>query len=1081
MRRIAFVPVMLVFTWFAGTAWAQQNQPPLPQPRLATVFPPGGKAGTTIEVTFSGTDVEEPQALLFSHAGIKAEPIIPPLPPPPKVDPKKKPAKPPEPPKPLPITKFKVTIAADAPLGLHDVRLVNKWGVSNPRPFSVGTLNEADEKEPNNDVAQTQKVEINSVVNGVVNSPTDVDYYMFSGKKGQRVLLNVAATSIDSRAKPALEVYNAAGDRILFTRNYRDYDALGDATLPADGEYWIRLFNFTHTIGGSEHYYRLTLTTGPWIDAVVPPMVEPGKTTPVTVYGRNLPGGQLDPTANLDGRPLEKLSVSITAPSDPAAQQRVEFSGRRDPLVSSLDGFEYRFRGPNGVSNPYLITFARGPVAAENEANDKPESAPALTLPCEIAGRLEKRGDRDWYLLTVKKGDVFTIELFADRLGSAGDFFYMLKQADPKAGAMTEQEDTNDSLHPFQFFTRTFDPQPYRFEAQQDGKYWLMVSSRDVGTTFGPQSIYRLRITPPQPDFRLIVMPSSDNRPDAAVLRTGGEQLYDVFAWRQDGFVGPITVTVEGLPAGVTCTPQSFGATQKQAAFVLSAAANAAVATSAITVKGTAVVNGKTVVREARPATISWQTQQANAPTLSRLDRQLVLAVREKAPFRLTPEVQQIAVKQGDKAQIKLKLARLWPELKAVVNVQAVTITGNQPLVPGIVFNNNQPLAIAADKTEGTGTLTIAQNVAPGTYTFVLRGAAQFQYGKTPKDKKQNVGLVQPATPIMLTVVPRSLGKVSASLPNPNLKQGMTGELLVKVERQHSFAGEYKIKAVLPPNTQGVSVAEGVIAPGQVEVKLPVTIAKDAKPVNLQNIVVQSVALFDPKTPITDETKFSGLNIVPLAVGKFTASATKPIVKQGETGEVVVKVERQYGFNGEFKLKVVLPPNTQGVSIGDASIPQGRADIKLPVKVAKDAKPIVLQNVVIQAVAQFNPNIPIAHETMFGGLSIVPTSLAKLSVAPTKPNLKAGEQGELLVKVERLYGFSGEYKVKVVMPPNVKGVTIGEGVVPAGKNEVKLPVTVAKDAKPINLQNVVVQSVAQFDPKTPVMDETKFSGLNVVK
>src|SRR5207245_6760744 len=65
----------------AGTALAQ---PPLgnnlPNPRLMTVTPPGGKVGTTVEVTFVGTDLEETQSLLFSHLGIQAV-LIQPQPP----------------------------------------------------------------------------------------------------------------------------------------------------------------------------------------------------------------------------------------------------------------------------------------------------------------------------------------------------------------------------------------------------------------------------------------------------------------------------------------------------------------------------------------------------------------------------------------------------------------------------------------------------------------------------------------------------------------------------------------------------------------------------------------------------------------------------------------------------------------------------------------------------------------------------------------------------------------------------------------------------------------------------------------
>ena len=36
----------------------------------------------------------------------------------------------------------------------------------------------------------------------------------------------------------------------------------------------------------------MSITTAPWIDAVYPPLIEPGKSAKLTVYGRNLPGGE---------------------------------------------------------------------------------------------------------------------------------------------------------------------------------------------------------------------------------------------------------------------------------------------------------------------------------------------------------------------------------------------------------------------------------------------------------------------------------------------------------------------------------------------------------------------------------------------------------------------------------------------------------------------------------------------------------------------------------------------------------------------------------------------------------------------
>ncbi|MBI1830749.1 MAG: hypothetical protein HYR84_04780, partial [Planctomycetes bacterium] len=162
--------VALAFGWlaFLGTPAEAQivNGHQWPTPRLNVLTPTGGKIGSDFEMTFAGAECEEPTALIFSHPGLKGEPILLPLPP---VDPKAKDKK--EPVRP-PITKFKVAIDKSVPVGFYDVRLVNKNGVSNPRRFVVGDLTEVAEKEPNNDVEQAQKIEIGTTVTGAITAPT---------------------------------------------------------------------------------------------------------------------------------------------------------------------------------------------------------------------------------------------------------------------------------------------------------------------------------------------------------------------------------------------------------------------------------------------------------------------------------------------------------------------------------------------------------------------------------------------------------------------------------------------------------------------------------------------------------------------------------------------------------------------------------------------------------------------------------------------------------------------------------------------------------------------------------------------
>jgi len=48
----------------------------LPLARLSTVFPPGGRTGTTFEVTVTGADLDEANQLRFSHSNITAQPKV---------------------------------------------------------------------------------------------------------------------------------------------------------------------------------------------------------------------------------------------------------------------------------------------------------------------------------------------------------------------------------------------------------------------------------------------------------------------------------------------------------------------------------------------------------------------------------------------------------------------------------------------------------------------------------------------------------------------------------------------------------------------------------------------------------------------------------------------------------------------------------------------------------------------------------------------------------------------------------------------------------------------------------------------
>jgi hypothetical protein len=430
---------------------------------------------------------------------------------------------------------------------------------------------------------------------------------------------------------------------------------------------------------------------------------------------------------------------------------------------------------------------------------------------------------------------------------------------DEKGRELFESQDVNMNEYSRKFWARSDDPAPYRFVVPADGKYQLLVGSRTGDTLAGPRHYYRLRLTPERPDFELVAMAGDSMRPSGAGTLAGGNGSLTVVALREGGFTGDIAVTVEGLPPGVTCPPQSLGGGQRESRIALHADAAAKPWVGEIKVKGTATVRGQKVVREARPAGILWPVPpQQNVPTISRLERALFFAVGGgPAPWDLGLTLDKAVLTQGERGAIKLNLKRLWPDFKGALAVQAQ----NAELPRGLVVNNNQPLNVAAGKNDGSLNVVVTNQVPPGLYTVVLRCQAQVPYNRDPAAKqKPNVNVTQYSAPVTLTVLPKELARLSLSNQAPTVKAGAQAELIVRVNRLHNYDGEYKVEVILPPNTKGVEVAGAVIPAGKDEVKLVVKAQDGTMPGGRNNLVVRATGMAYGH-PVKQEAKFN-VNVV---------------------------------------------------------------------------------------------------------------------------------------------------------------------------------------------------------------------------
>jgi len=303
------------------------------------------------------------------------------------------------------------------------------------------------------------------------------------------------------------------------------------------------------------------------------------------------------------------------------------------------------------------------------------------------------------------------------------------------------------------------------------------------------------------------------------------------------------------LPAGVTMKPQWIPAGQKQATVVLSAGGDARPWTGAIRIVGTAVINGDKLVREVRSATMTYPVPQQNIPAVSRLDRSLVLAVRDKAPFNVALGKEQFVVAAGAKITIPVKVTRFSAAAKANLQLAALN------LPQGFTFPN---FPLPAGKDSGDATLNIPNGAKPGKYAIVLR--AQTGIPGKPNPPKGPRLLAQPSTPISIIVLPKQLAKLS--VPNTvKLNIGQKTMIPVTLARLFEFDGPFTVELILPPNTKGLQGSGAVrVAADQNEAKILLTADGDAPPGTRQNLVIRATGTFHG-TAIVQEAKFN-VNVV---------------------------------------------------------------------------------------------------------------------------------------------------------------------------------------------------------------------------
>ncbi|MBC7822010.1 MAG: PPC domain-containing protein [Planctomycetaceae bacterium] len=459
-------------------------------PNVTALFPAGCQVGQSVEVTAQGALGDKPQAWI-SREGVKLEFAE-------------------------SGNKFKVIVAENAAPGQCWIRGFNAEGASSLRPFVIGTLAEVAEKEPNNSAKEAQKLESSQVVvNGVLEKGGDVDTFAVSLKAGQTLVASLMAKgTLGSPMDGVLQVLGPRG----FVMEHNDDDHGLDPqivfTAPSDGEYGMRVFAFPETAnssiqfaGGANFIYRLTLTTGAFVDHAEPMSV-----------GRS--GGVSPPTSKPDGGETPPPRLRLHGWNLPPELVEVPVDAVEGSFVVRHALLSNTLTLP--VESHSSVVELREPSAEHQE----------LLLPSSMTGVIGKPGEVDVFRVKLAAKQAIVIRTDARSAGSPLDPLLRILKAD---GSQLQEVDDGAK--------GDFDPDA-NFTAPAEGEYRIAITDRfGMG---GPRFFYRITALPSRPDFELRVAA------DSFVLTADKPLEIPVTVDRQRGFAPEIEVVAVELPEKVT-------------------------------------------------------------------------------------------------------------------------------------------------------------------------------------------------------------------------------------------------------------------------------------------------------------------------------------------------------------------------------------------------------------------------------------------------------------------------------------------------------------------------------------------------
>ena len=654
------IAVFAITVFHTGWLSAQTSYP-----MLMSIEPVAVQVGQASEVEVSSRYSMHGSTTVFvSGDGVSAEVITDMTVPPDK-----------EPPN-LQKIKLRVTVSADAKLGVRDLRLLTPRGTSTLGQLVVVRDPVIYESAKNNTSAEALEVSLPATICGRIERAEDVDFFRFTGTAGTKLVFHVRCMRLQDRihdlqqhADPLIALRNASGTTIAVADNHFAADPLLSVELPQDGEYFLEVRDVRYQ-GNQYWQYAIEVNDRPFVQTMFPLGVAAGQTSTVKPAGLHLPS---EPPFTVDA-----------------------------PTGAGTRSVELPLRFGEQDTNPIPIVVSDLPMVVESaDENNTAESGMPVTLPCGISGRIGDEADIDCYRFTARKGERFSFDVLAREYQSELDSNLRILNADGKR--LTENDDIRR-------FRRTFaDSSIENWTAPADGDY--VIEIRDLHLRGGDTFPYFLKVTRAEPTFDLYV------DTDKTQIFPGGCGVVFVNAVRKNGFQEAIDLAVENVPTGMIAHCGRILPGRDSGCIVFQAHETAEPEMANLRITGTAVVGDdeETITQEASPYQETYQPGggrghwPVNWHTVS-------VGVTADVP-RVSLSTYDIALKPGESKRIEVTVERAEgfdKNIQLDMLFRHLNSTYADPLPKGVSIDaKNSQTLLTAGASKGHITLTCAADAAP--------------------------------------------------------------------------------------------------------------------------------------------------------------------------------------------------------------------------------------------------------------------------------------------------------------------------------------------------------------------------------